>query len=61
MTTVHEYKDYRLRPTVTQLRDFFGTGDIYVLQRIAAPKNISNALPSEIHLLNTICIAGYIQ
>ncbi len=32
VTTVHEGKDYRLRPTLGRLRDSFETGEITVIQ-----------------------------
>jgi hypothetical protein len=33
-TTLHESKDYRLRPTVARLRDSFGAEEIRVLRWI---------------------------
>ncbi len=65
ITTVNEGKDYRLRPTVARLRESFETGEISVLQWIAGPTNIADAItkrnPSMYQSLNSICIAGSIQ
>ncbi len=65
ITTVHEGKDYRLRPTVARLRDSFETGEITVLQWIAGQKNIADALTKRntamYKLLNSICLRGTIK
>lgn len=44
ITTLHEGTDYRLRPTVARMRDSFETGEIYTMQCIPGPENISDAL-----------------
>jgi len=65
ITTLHEGKDYRLRATVSRLRDSFEAGEVNVLQWIRGTKNISDGLtkrnPEMFRLLNSICISGCID
>ncbi len=44
ITTLHEGKDYRLRPTVARLRDSFEAGEIQTIQWLAGDSNIADAL-----------------
>ena len=44
ITTLHEGKDYRLRPTVSRLRDSFEAKEIANLQWIPGPQDIADAL-----------------
>ena len=44
ITTLHEGADYRLRPTVSRLRDSFENGEIDHMQWIAGTKNLADAL-----------------
>ena len=44
ITTLHEGKDYRLRPTVSRLRDSFESREITTIQWIAGTSNIADAL-----------------
>ena len=44
ITTLHEGKDYRLRPTVCRVRDSFESGELSVVQWIAGTNNIADAL-----------------
>lgn len=44
ITTLHEGKDYRLRPTVCRLRDSFESGELSVVQWVAGTNNIADAL-----------------
>ena len=44
ITTLHKGRDYRLRPTVSRLRDAFESKEINVIQWIPGRKNISDAL-----------------
>jgi len=65
ITTLHDGKDYRLRPTVTRLRDSFEAGEISVLQWVPGKQNISDALtkrnPAMFHTLNQVCSSGTIS
>ncbi len=65
ITTVHEGKDYRLRPTVARRRVSFESGEISVIQWISGQKNIADALtkrnPVMHHALNLICLSGTID
>jgi hypothetical protein len=42
--TLHESKDYRLRPTVTRIRDAFGAQEIRIFRWIPGPSNLADAL-----------------
>ncbi len=44
MSTLHDTKDYRLRPTVSRLRDSFESSEIHTVYWIPAQKNVSDAL-----------------
>lgn len=44
ITSLHEGHDYRLRPTVSRLRDSFECGDISVMQWIPGSQNLEDAL-----------------
>ena len=44
ITTLHEGKDYRLRPTVSRLRDSFEVGEIAVMQWIPVKLDLADAL-----------------
>ena len=44
ITTLHEGRDYRLRPTVSRIRDAFESKEISTIQWIAGQKNIADAL-----------------
>ncbi len=44
ISTVHDGNDYRLRPTVTRLRDSFEAGEISVLQWVPGKHNIADEL-----------------
>ena len=44
ISTLHEGKDYRLRPTVSRLRDSFEAGEISELIWIPGSRNIADAL-----------------
>ncbi len=65
ITTVHEGKDYRLRPSVARPRDSFESGEISVIQWIPGQKNIADALtkrnPVMNRALNSICLSGTID
>jgi hypothetical protein len=62
ITTLHESKDYRLRPTVARLRDSFGAEEIRVLRWIPGPQNLADCLTKGIYvmfrLLNQVMLAG---
>ena len=62
ITTLHEGKDYRLRPTVSRIRDSFESGEITTVQLIAGSLNISDALtkcnPSLFGKLNDVLNNG---
>ncbi len=65
ISTVHEGKDYMLRPTVARLRDSFESGEIAVLQLIEGQKNIADAMTkrniSMHRVSNQICTSGTIN
>ncbi len=65
ISTLHEGKDYRLRPTVSRLRDSFESGEISVLQWIPGQNNIADALTKRnvvmYRKLNNICNSGIID
>lgn len=44
ITTLHEGADYRLRPTVSRLRDSFENGEIEVMQCVRGVGNLADAL-----------------
>ena len=44
ITTLHEGADYRLRPTVSRLRDSLEVGDIGLMQWISGKLNLADAL-----------------
>jgi hypothetical protein len=44
MATLHEGRDFRLRPTVCRLRDAFSTGEINIMRWASGLKNIADAL-----------------
>ncbi len=62
ISTVHAGKDYRIRPTVARLRDFFESGEIAVLQWIEGQKHIADAMTKRntcmYRVLNQICTSG---
>ena len=62
ITTLHEGKDYGLRPVVERLRDTFETKQIDVMQRTRGPNNISDALTKRNQdtymKLNNACSTG---
>ena len=62
ITTLHEGKDYRLRPTVSRLRDSFEAKEISVLQWIPGPQNIADALtkvnPATFQILSDVLSTG---
>ncbi len=65
ISTLHEGRDYRLRPTVARLRDSFDAGEISVLQWVPGKHNIADALTKRntmmYRTLNSVCITGYIN
>lgn len=65
ITTLHDGKDYRLRSTVTKLKDSFEAEDIPVLQWVPGKQNISDAHmkrnPVMVHILNRVCNSGTIS
>ena len=65
ITTLHEGKDYRLRPVVERLRDSFGTEEFDVMQWNRGPKNISDALTKRNQdtctKLNNVCSNGILS
>ena len=44
ITTLHEGHDYRLRPTVSRIRDSFESGELNSLHWIPGKSNIADAL-----------------
>jgi hypothetical protein len=62
ITTLHESKDYRLRPTVARLRDSFGAEEIRVLRCIPGPQNLADCLTKGnfvvFRMLNQVMLAG---
>ena len=56
ITTLHEGRDYRLRPTVARLRDSLDSGEIAVMQWVPGKTNLADALtkinPHSFSLLN---------
>ena len=62
ITTLHESKDYRLRPTVARLRDSFGAEEIRVLRWIPGPQNVADCLTKGnyvmFRILNQLMLAG---
>lgn len=44
ITTLHEGRDYRLRPTVSHLRDSHESGEIDSIQWVPGKESIANAL-----------------
>lgn len=44
INTLHEGSDYRLRPTVSRLRDAYETGEIEVMQWIPGKDNLADGL-----------------
>jgi hypothetical protein len=62
LTTLHESKDYRLRPTVARLRDSFGAKEICVLRWIPGPENLADCLTKGnfvvFCMLNPVMLAG---
>jgi hypothetical protein len=65
ITTLHESKDYRLRPTVARLRDSFGAEEIRVLRWIPGPENLADCLTKGnfvvFRMLNQVMLAGHPQ
>ena len=64
ITTLHEGKDYRLRPTVKRIRDSFESGEISVMQCIPGKHNLSDALTKRnyamFRILNNVAEQGYL-
>jgi Reverse transcriptase (RNA-dependent DNA polymerase) len=62
ITTLHDSKDYRLRPTVTRIRDSFGAQEIRILRWIPGLSNLADALTKgNFHMfkqLNDVMICG---
>jgi hypothetical protein len=62
ITTLHESKDYRLRPTVARLRDSFGAEEIRVLRWIPGLQNLADCLTKGnfvvFRMLNQVMLAG---
>lgn len=46
VTTLLEGRDYRLRPTVLLIREWFESGEISNLVWVAGSKNLADSLPS---------------
>ena len=65
ITTLHEGRDYRLRPTVSRLRDSFETGEIKVMQWIPGSQNLADALTKRnvvmYRRLNVACSTGQLD
>ncbi len=65
VTTLHEGRDYRPRPTVCRLLDSFETGEISVIQWVSGSLNISDALTkrnvSMYMTLNKVCTSGLLR
>ena len=62
ISTLHECRDYRLRPTVARLRDSFESGEITMLQWVPGNCNLADALTKRnsvmYRLLNRVCAEG---
>jgi len=62
ITTLHEGRDYRLRPTVARIRDSFESHELTSIRWIPGKLNISDALTKlnyhMIRTLNNIMIDG---
>lgn len=62
ITTLHECREYRLRPTVKMLYNSFQCGDLHMIRWILGIENISNALTKRsVKIsaeLNNICTTG---
>ena len=56
ITTIHEGRDYRLRPTLSQLRDSFESKELSVMQWIAGKKNTADALSKQNPIIFKILI-----
>jgi len=65
ISTLHEGRDYRLRPTVARLRDSFESKDISTLQWVPGAVNIADALtkvnPVMFLKLNNIMKSGFLS
>ena len=63
ITTLHEGRDYRLRPSVPRLRDSFDSGEISVMQWVPGRNNLADALtkinPNLSTLLNNTMKTGF--
>lgn len=44
ISILHEVRDYRLKQTVSRIRNSFETRDIYVLRRVQAAEDLADAL-----------------
>lgn len=65
ISTLHEGKDYRLRPVVSRLRDCYEGGEIHIMMWIPGTCNIADALTkrnlSSYQILNEVLINGYLK
>jgi Reverse transcriptase (RNA-dependent DNA polymerase) len=64
MSTLHDGKDYRLRPTVCRLHDSFASEEIRILRWTPGLQNLADALKKRnydvFRRLNTICLSGFL-
>ena len=62
--TLHEGKDYRLRPVASRLRDCYEGGEIHTMMWIPGSKNIADVLTKRnlvaYRLLNDVLTSGII-
>jgi hypothetical protein len=62
MATLHEARDFRLRPTVCRLRDAFSPGKINTMRWAPGLKNIADALTKRNYVMcslgNNICVTS---
>jgi hypothetical protein len=59
--TLHESRDYRLRPTVSRIRDSFDSHELQVLRWIPGATNLADALKRNLDMyakLNQVAISG---
>jgi hypothetical protein len=62
MATLHEGRNFRLRPTACRLRDAFSSGEINIIRWAPGLKNIADALTKRNYamfsLLSNICVTS---
>jgi hypothetical protein len=59
MATLHDERDFRLRPTICHLRDAFSSGEINIMRWAPGFKNIADELTKRITSARIVCLERY--